>query len=190
MKTTEILKNEHEIIKTMIIKTLDLANTSVEINADAFSLVCDFFTKYADGFHHKKEEDIYFKWMVSKNPNLKFGPIAAMLYEHNSMREFLKQSKESFLQRDMVSCRLNLNNFCLALKNHIMKEDQILYQIAEEINKASCDGDEKMFDEFVEIQKNDAIIFNRWKDTPIHPSVLEESKIQRGSGGNCCGLCS
>lgn len=191
METTDILSKEHEIIKTMIIKTIEMLDSDNVISEEDFFSSYDFFTKYADNFHHKKEEDIYFKWMIEKKPDLQLGPIRVMLNDHDHMRELIKNAKEFYLKNDETQYRANFKNYCRQLREHINKEDQVLYNIAEDINKNSLDGDELMLTKFNKIIQDDVQLNNKWKNISIHPDVKIESKIQneKNTKSNCCGSC-
>jgi len=168
MKVTEILMAEHQtILKELkdLEQHLGLASPSKERILKSI----DFIREYADEFHHAKEEDIYFKWMIDKNPGFKDGPIRQMLFEHDQGRELVTKAKKSLedttLDEDkqFELAKLNLLEFIELLREHIQKEDSILYQMAERTNSFHHDGDELMMplfnkvnEKFKKIETNDS----------------------------------
>ena len=61
MKTTEVLMNEHEIIKSMILNATERMALPDPVSIEEFEVYYKFFIEYADKFHHEKEENIYLK---------------------------------------------------------------------------------------------------------------------------------
>lgn len=152
-----MLMQEHQII----LKRLDEFQTlSVEQLAEAPALTADFIAfvrDYADHYHHAKEEDILFPWMLEKNPQFKFGPIAVMLSEHREGRELTERlSQQLQTMERAVTPELRVESaeaiqqlasqLGQLLQQHIHKEDNVLYQFAENINAQTQDGDERMLD--------------------------------------------
>lgn len=164
MKTTEILMDEHKVILSKLEDLeclLKKDESSIECELDYYF---DFIKEYSDDYHHAKEEDIYFKWMIERNPQVEFGPIARMLTEHDMFRTYVGNAKKSLAEyrlskenNSLDDCRKNLQIFIVELRMHISKEDNILYQIAENINAHEQDGDENMLERFIDIQ-------NKYKD--------------------------
>ena len=64
MKCTEILIQEHDII----LKELDKIEAHLgDLSCDKKPIMETFFTfvkEYVDEYHHSKEEQFYFKWMI------------------------------------------------------------------------------------------------------------------------------
>jgi hemerythrin-like domain-containing protein len=132
----EILMNEHKLI----LKGLDVAETMAnrfettgEINRDDLAKVVSFITDYADTFHHKKEEDVLFKWMAERGFPVDGGPVAVMLAEHDIGREFVQVFRDVLTRsngndRNAVTAVVDsLRGFAEHLRQHIFKEDNILY---------------------------------------------------------------
>ncbi len=192
MRVTEILMNEHEIIKSMVLKATEQLALAEPMTMDEFYVYYNFFIEYADTFHHKKEEDIYFSWLLTKDKSLKKGAIAKMLYDHDLLRSTLADAKNSIENSNYEKFKICFMQYCEALYNHIYKEDNVLYKIAENLNKDYNDGDMSMLEDFQRIQKEELQVFNKWKDYPIHAIVQKESdamKSNPGHQGGCCGMC-
>lgn len=161
MQVTDILVAEHEIIINRINQLkVDLEIPLVE-KIEKIKKHIEFIRVYADEYHHAKEEAIYFEWMKSKNPYLEQGPLRCMLSEHQEGRDYVNLAMESInkyqLKKDseeLVQMKNNLMNFCHLLENHIQKENEVLYVMAESLNDQSTDGDEVMLSTFLKINEH------------------------------------
>ncbi|MCP4725722.1 MAG: hypothetical protein GY863_11835 [bacterium] len=133
------LIEEHNLIKDVLsgleIFTKDLENTKLE-NKNDIGKFARFFREFADKCHHGKEEDILFKEMQNFGFSVNDGPLAVMYQEHKLGREqvsiMFNLSKyddwdDEKTEQAISACRL----FCQLLSNHIYKEDNILYPMAE-----------------------------------------------------------
>ena len=136
MKNVTIeLSEEHQNILRVIDALLEKCN-QIENGESAepayFGDVISFIKNYADGFHHHKEEDILFKAMLESGDCMHCNPIPVMLYEHDEGRHYVKMMQEALESENMDLMIENARNYCLLLQNHIYKEDNILYPMAEE----------------------------------------------------------
>ncbi|MCB9061453.1 MAG: hemerythrin domain-containing protein [Halobacteriovoraceae bacterium] len=159
MQVTDILMLEHQRILSQLNDAEELLEKPLKENLGKLDNFLVFITDYADSYHHAKEEEIFFNWMRSKNPSLDHGPLRCMLSEHDSGRELItgiKQSLKSYIngdlvQEDFIHSRLSI--FISLLRDHIEKEDRILYKMAEQLNDQFQDGDEIMLPKFVQVRK-------------------------------------
>lgn len=160
MEVIEILKNEHQNILKRLEIFRELSSSNIVEKVAELEGHIDFFVNYADHFHHAKEEEILFKWMISKNPMFESGPIAVMLSDHDFGRERLNEivslipSMEKGDAEAVNKIVGNIEAFYTMLVNHIGKEDNILYQFAQNLNANSGDGDADMLDAFNEVNKS------------------------------------
>ncbi len=140
MKATEILMQEHTLIQD-VMNSLErgaqkLAAGSA-VPADFFLDAADFIRGFADDTHHKKEEGVLFKAMVSHGFPQDGGPLAVMLAEHDEARRFTRAFSEAAekLSRGEKGAGEDVIMYGLAyvklLRQHIMKEDNILYEMAD-----------------------------------------------------------
>ncbi|QQS51264.1 MAG: hemerythrin domain-containing protein [Bacteroidota bacterium] len=132
---TQILSDEHQTI----LKVIDAALQECEaiekgkaIEAGFFQKVIDFIKNYADKFHHAKEEDILFKAMLENIEHLHCNPIPVMLHEHDEGREYVKGMELGLANSDTGQILENARGYCYLLQQHIYKEDNVLYPMAEE----------------------------------------------------------
>jgi len=139
MKATELLMSEHRVIERVIV-TLETAaarlQSGQEVRPGFFMDAADFIKGFADGCHHRKEEGVLFKAMQANGMPAGQGPIAVMLSEHEQGRRFTQQMRAAAqrLQAGDASARQSLVQSALGyaalLRQHIQKEDQVLFPMA------------------------------------------------------------
>ncbi|MBI5332258.1 MAG: hemerythrin domain-containing protein [Candidatus Aenigmarchaeota archaeon] len=106
-----------------------------------------FIREYADRFHHTKEEDILFKEFNKFSENAHCNPVEQMLYEHDLGRGFVKGMETALKNEDKADLVKNALGYAQLLKEHIYKEDNILYPMTEEILSARIKNQiQKKFD--------------------------------------------
>jgi len=139
MKATEILKEEHEVI-LRVLTSLELELTKLKAGKSkpAFYLdTADFIKGFADGCHHAKEEGVLFKYMEAAGIPAQNGPIAVMLADHEQGRLFTRQMLEAAQKwqagdQSAVSVVLqNAEGYIQLLRGHILKENNILFPLAD-----------------------------------------------------------
>lgn len=140
MEATVILMTEHRVIER-VVHALESAanhlNIGQEVRPGFFLEAADFIQGFADGCHHKKEEGVLFKFMAESGVPAENGPIGVMLYEHEQGRSFARDMREA-AQRlaggDLTAKQAVVDNalgYATLLRQHITKEDRILFPIAD-----------------------------------------------------------
>ena len=142
MRSTQILEREHELI----LKVLDCleriaerANGPEGLDRESAGQALDFFRSFADRCHHAKEEDRLFPALVAKGMPKDAGPIAVMLAEHEQGREAL-----ACLGRAVDDAGAGVpgaaqrfaqyaGTYLTLLREHIQKENQVLFPMADRI---------------------------------------------------------
>ncbi|MFH1364325.1 MAG: hemerythrin domain-containing protein [Candidatus Aenigmatarchaeota archaeon] len=135
-KPTQILSEEHVNILKVIDVLLEECNTiesGKDVDKDFFERVIDFIRNYADKFHHAKEEDILFEKLCDDKVQLQCNPVQQMLYEHDLGRNFVKGIEIGLKQGDKGMVVDNARNYAHLLREHIEKEDSILYPMADSV---------------------------------------------------------
>ncbi len=134
-KVVEVLTQEHENIKRVIDNThklvADILSGNAELNVMHERI--EFFRKYADGYHHHKEEEVLFPEMIKRNEILEFGVIHEMLQNHEDFREMLAELEELVNDGDAEGAKKKFEAYAEALLEHIAVEDEEVFQIAETI---------------------------------------------------------
>lgn len=142
MIATEALKEDHRLIERML-NVLEKISKKMEggedISPDLLKKTSEFISNFADTYHHGKEENILFTTMEERGFPREGGPIAIMLVEHDEGRGYAQNfftgvekyaSGESEARKTIVE---NARNYAGLLSQHIQKEDNILYMMANNI---------------------------------------------------------
>jgi len=153
MIATEILKKEHQIILSKITGALERCESDTVIDVPFWEIYVEFLKNYADSYHHAKEEDIYFKWIIAHDPSMADGPIACMLQDHENTRGIVRTMKKMVSDSDLTiedwdTLKGLVREYARILISHIGKEDNVLYQMAEGIDSRFGDGDQEMLPQF------------------------------------------
>lgn len=142
MKATQQLKDEHEVIKLMlgIMEKIsgDLTDGK-ELNYDHYEKIIDFLQGFADRCHHAKEEEVLFPAIEKHGIQNEGGPIGTMIYEHRKARELIiilnmafkefKKGNKNAIKSIISTSR----DYVKLLKNHIEKENFVLFVLADKV---------------------------------------------------------
>jgi len=160
MRPTELLKEDHKVILRMI-GVMDYISQKIEkgdrVEIEHLDKIVDFIKTFADKCHHGKEEGLLFPAMEKAGVPRDGGPISVMLSEHEQGREFVKGMLEglSEIKKGNISglkkFSKNAQNYGDLLKQHIDKEDNILYMIADMHLDSS--EDKRLLEEFERVEK-------------------------------------
>ncbi len=146
MKATEILMAEHRVIER-VIGTLETGARRLQAGPSMrpgfFLDAADFIRGFADGCHHRKEEGVLFKTMAESGMPVQGGPIAVMLAEHEQGRVYTRGMREAgqklaagdtAARGDVVR---NALGYAALLRQHIAKEEGILFPLADQVIPAA-----------------------------------------------------
>ena len=142
MEATDILMAEHRVIE----RVLTVLNTAAErlekgepVRPGFFVDASDFIKGFADGCHHRKEEGVLFEAMIAHGMPRLGGPIAVMLADHEQGRSFTRGMRAAAqkLEAGDAPAReavvTNARGYVTLLQQHIMKEDNILFPMADRV---------------------------------------------------------
>ncbi len=135
-KATQDLRNEHDAILhvfTILDKMLSSTTKSDADNLRFGNELVHFLKIFADKCHHGKEEDILFIELENKGVPNEGGPIGAMLLEHKQGREYIALMSKSLEAKDLVSFKQHAINYRDLLRNHIAKENNVLFMMADQL---------------------------------------------------------
>jgi hemerythrin-like domain-containing protein len=138
-KATELLSDEHRVIERVLAVVEKLTQTPVGSAIENWKKALDFFRYFADQCHHFKEEQVLFPAMEARGIPREGGPIGMMLMEHEEGRGHVRSmlaaltlaearneaAKDTLLENARAYLRL--------LREHIQKEDDILFRIADDV---------------------------------------------------------
>lgn len=138
----EILEREHKNILnfTNILeeKFINIVDGREDIDLKFFEKAITFIRVYADGHHHKKEEDILFKYILEDLGSLADKLIrSGMLVEHDLARFTtleLEKALKAYESDPSTKNKLDIIGHGMAyvylLRRHAEKENQVLYPFA------------------------------------------------------------
>jgi len=139
---TRALVDEHRLILRMLAlleRNAPLTAAGRYTNYQFYREAVDFIRNYADRFHHAKEEDILFEALITNGMPRENSPVAAMLMEHDRGRAYVKAMEEAALAAEggdatrTDALAENALAYLTMLREHIDKEDTILYPLAERV---------------------------------------------------------
>lgn len=148
-RSLEILMDEHRHIERacrILSAMAEMAENKGLVDPNDWQQAIDFIRGFADKCHHGKEEDQLFKVLRQKGFPVDQGPIGVMLSEHEVGRNFVKgmiSALEDIKKGNAKAAKTLAENalgYTQLLPQHIWKEDNILYRIA---NDTLSDEDEK-----------------------------------------------
>jgi len=140
MKPTGELMNEHRVIERMLAvvsRAADRLSANQDVDKEVFVGAADFFKNFADQCHHGKEERLLFVKMVERGVSGEVGPIAVMLREHEDgrahVRKIAELSAKTLDKKSKLELIRHTKAYADLLGQHIQKEDNILYPMANRI---------------------------------------------------------
>lgn len=141
MQATEILKHEHRVIEhglnALAKATTSLKNGKIPSLSNISELL-DFFGVFADRCHHAKEEGILFPKLEEHGVPRQGGPIGVMLFEHEKGRELRARMADALPKlanedgARWIFIR-SAQDYIELLRDHIYKEDNVLFEMAEQV---------------------------------------------------------
>ena len=140
MKPTEMLRQDHRQIERRLAALSGLcdrldAGQGVPV-ADLEDAV-EFIRTFADKKHHGKEEDLLFPALAEAGLPREGGPVAVMLAEHEMGRQFVRAlaaAVPAYKGGDKSATAAIVDNargYISLLTQHIYKEDNILFPMAD-----------------------------------------------------------
>ncbi len=144
MKTdvTRVMVEEHKLILRMIALLEENTRLMEEGKFRDWQFYLDgvdFIRNYADRFHHAKEEDVLFKALVKNGMPEQNSPVAAMLMAHDEGRAHVRAIEEAAQKAlngeggQIPVIAEHARGYAALLRDHIDKEDTILYPLAERV---------------------------------------------------------
>jgi hemerythrin-like domain-containing protein len=140
------LKEEHEVIERGL-NLLEQAVARIEARQplpEGFPQWAPrFFQQFADLCHHAKEEDVFFPVLKQRGIPEQGGPIGVMLYEHELGRDCVGRMREASEAQpfDARSFAEAAKEYISLLRQHIFKENNVLFRMAERVMTQADDAD-------------------------------------------------
>jgi hemerythrin-like domain-containing protein len=136
-KAIDDLKNEHDAILSaiQILERMiaDMEKTPSVDTKDMHDFI-GFLKEFADKCHHGKEEGLLFPALIQAGLPEKGGPIGVMLADHAQGRQFIREMEESLTPEvDRVKLAQAAGGYAALLRNHIQKENMLLFPMTEKM---------------------------------------------------------
>ena len=135
-KATQDLRNEHDAI-LFVLQILDKMMQSKEQSKETmlqyYGELVYFLQIFADKCHHGKEELYLFQEMVRQGIASEGGPIGVMLEEHARGREYIAHMSHALSEKDLMTFHGAAVKYRDLLRQHIDKENGILFRMADRI---------------------------------------------------------
>ena len=199
MRPTEVLMQEHRVIEVVLDcleKMAEQSAAGVALDTASAKQAVDFFRTFADGCHHHKEEDCLFPLLESKGFSREQGPTGVMLAEHETGRHQVRGmataidalvAGDSMAQEQFVE---HARSFIPLLREHIQKEDQCLFQMADKA--LSQDDQQQLLNSFDHVEHDDLGPGTHQKYLHVAKQLAERYGVTGASDKNlfdgvCCG---
>lgn len=136
MKSTEILREEHDLIERALTLLEDASQRLQQGQAvpEGFQgWIVRFIREFADGRHHAKEEDLLFPALEQRGVPRQGGPIGCMLHEHELGRQCVQRMLAALPEAagDPREFARAATEYAALLRQHIFKENNVLFVMAE-----------------------------------------------------------
>jgi hemerythrin-like domain-containing protein len=142
MEATRILMDEHRVIERVIAAIENVTarmQAGEEGHPEFFLKAADFIKGFADGCHHRKEEGVLFQSLLENGLPSRGGPVQMMLDEHEQGRHYTRSMRAAALawqngdRTGRAAAMENALGYAALLKQHIYKEDHVLFQMADRV---------------------------------------------------------
>lgn len=135
MRATDKLKDEHRAIEGMLDileRVCERIEAGEAVDREHPVRIVEFFRIFADRCHHGKEEGVLFPALEGVGVPREGGPIGVMLQEHDMGREFVRAMGEAISDERFDKAKFvgSARGYIDLLRQHIAKEDNILFRIA------------------------------------------------------------
>lgn len=160
MKPTEQLIEEHVAVKQML-KVMDKVSQKLEagerVDARHLESIIDFIQVFVDKCHHGKEEGLLFPAMVKAGIPKEGGPIGVMLTEHDPGRRHVQEMVsgiDGYKNDNKAAASIiaqNARGYIQLLEQHIYKEDNILYPMADKT--LTLDKQSQLLEDFEKLER-------------------------------------
>ncbi|MBW6481490.1 MAG: hemerythrin domain-containing protein [Vicingaceae bacterium] len=132
----KVMYNEHDVIvkaEKIIEKLENTWEQNPEQYAEKVKKLVEFFREYADGYHHRKEEDVLFP-AIKDHPDFVLQEIIEEFETHHEdFREYAAEIVESVEECDYARSYKVLKQYIGDLLDHIAAENDELFVLAESL---------------------------------------------------------
>lgn len=135
-KAIDELKHDHDAI-LFALQILEKMLAGIPANTASKEDLSDFIgflKEFADKCHHGKEEGLLFPALVKAGMPERAGPVGVMMAEHVEGRQFIQQMEAALAGAlDGRKFADSANGYIRLLRQHIDKENNVLFVMAEQM---------------------------------------------------------
>jgi hemerythrin-like domain-containing protein len=191
---TAVLMNEHRNIERALAALELMAGAFEEegrIDPEPAGQAVEFLRSYADRLHHGKEETNLFPAMEARGLPADVGPTAVMRQEHTMGRAFIKDMADALGESGTAAFVAAARGYVGLLREHIMKEDQVLFPMADRL--LPPEDQDALRDVFERVERIDvgtdrvAALLATVEVLCARYGVTEIPRASGGPCGHCCG---
>src|SRR5579859_1393867 len=149
MKCTELLIGEHKTILRAVDVLGAMANRAEEtheMDRDDIRAILEVLNLFADELHQGKEEGALFPVFTEACEKSVLDSVRHMLFEHDQDRSLMEGMHDALERANITDFAQHARRLCDILRNHIRKEDTILFEMIDQTLNA--DQDEKVVTRF------------------------------------------
>ncbi len=138
---TRLLREQHRnilAVTDVLEEILEREHATGSMDFEGMADCVAFIRLYADALHHGKEEDLLFPALEATGMPHEAGPIAVMLHEHEQGRAYARAMADALPAArtgdELALRRLvhSAHGYVALIRAHILKEDQVLFEIADQ----------------------------------------------------------
>ena len=157
MKCTDLLRQDHKIIlrSLNVLQSMAEGASGERIDEEDATTLLRFLRTFGDDYHHLKEEGALFP-EVMRTSEAQGGPLRHLLFEHNQERSLVEGLDDALHTGKSSDFVVFANRLTDRVRNHIQKEDGILFPIIEVL--ISSQLDEKVSSEFEKFQLDPGLL--------------------------------
>ena len=181
MKATDTLRDEHTAVKLML-EIMEAVSARIrsgqKVQRQDLDNMTDFLRVFVDQCHHGKEEEILFPVLEEAGIPKSGGPIGVMLAEHEQGREYIRNMNHTLINFEAgghsraIEISDNMQAYIELLNEHIRKENDVLFQMADKV--LTKEVQEDLYDRFEELEEN---VIGFGKHEELHEMLERMSNI-------------
>lgn len=137
-----LLVRDHEIIERVIAAFREVLASADAPAPELAAEYVDFFIRYADGVHNKKEENHLFPLLEKRGLPRQGGPLGVMLEEHDTGRKLLSDMGSAAVAfsagalNELAELRRVFEAWTTLVHQHYWKENDVLYPMGRRVFSA------------------------------------------------------
>jgi len=108
-----------------VASALSAMRTTHDIDPETLKKAVGFIKRFADRYHHEKEEKVVFE--KAKKKRIDTSPIDAMEKEHEMTRSRVKEASEHLEKGDLKNAIVSLREWANFIPDHIDRENHSLF---------------------------------------------------------------